>query len=93
MFCLPLSNVTSIFHQDAVQMEPRAMLHALATFLLLSYTKFSLVSFILLIPTPLLKHGSTVRRVLYYDGTTGLHLGRGVTGGESIGENLMGGRM
>ena len=48
----------------------RSVLHALATFLLLSYTKFSVVSFILLTPTPLLyDDGSTDRLVLYYDGT------------------------
>ena len=48
----------------------RSVLHALATFLLLSYTKFSLVSFILLTPTPLLYNdGSRDWFVLYYDGT------------------------
>lgn len=48
----------------------RSVLHALATFLLLSYTKFSLVSFILLTPTPLLKSdGSRDRFVLTFDGT------------------------
>ena len=48
----------------------QSVLHALATFLLLSYTKFSLVSFILLTPTPLLdSDGNKERFVLYYDGT------------------------
>ena len=48
----------------------RSVVHALATFLLLSYTKFSVVSFILLTPTPLLyDNDSTDRLVLYYDGT------------------------
>ena len=66
--CRPLhhcfARVRSIWNLE------RSVLHALATFLLLSYTKFSLVSFILLTPTPLLNNdGSKNRSVLYYDGT------------------------
>ena len=48
----------------------RSVLHALATFILLSYTKFTLVSFILLSATPLLDDkGNTRTHVVYYDGT------------------------
>ena len=48
----------------------RSIIHAFATFLLLSYTKFTLVSFILLMPTPLFSdQGNPVGSVLYYDGT------------------------
>ena len=48
----------------------RSIIHAFATFLLLSYTKFTLVSFILLMPTPLFSdQGKPVGSVLYYDGT------------------------
>lgn len=48
----------------------RSIVHALATFIILSYTKFSLVSFILLTKTPLLDDSGTPQaQVLYYDGT------------------------
>jgi predicted outer membrane repeat protein len=48
----------------------RSIVHALATFIILSYTKFSLVSFILLTKTPLLDdNGHPQAQVLYYDGT------------------------
>ena len=48
----------------------RSIVHALATFLLLSYTKFTLVSFILLTSTPLFNDtGKVVSKVLYYDGS------------------------
>lgn len=48
----------------------RSILHALATFIILSYTKFTLVSFILLTGTPLVDDaGKSLSRVLYYDGT------------------------
>lgn len=48
----------------------RSIVHALATFMILSYTKFTLVSFILITATPLLDDvGSPISTVLYYDGT------------------------
>ena len=49
----------------------RSIIHAFATFLLLSYTKFTLVSFILLTPTPIVNdQGEPVGPgVVYYDGT------------------------
>ena len=48
----------------------RSIIHAFATFLLLSYTKFTLVSFILVMPTPLFNdEGKAVGSVVYYDGT------------------------
>ena len=48
----------------------RSVLHSLATFLLLSYTKFTLVSFILLKPAPLVSSTGTVQAtVVYYDGS------------------------
>ena len=48
----------------------RSTLHALATFIVLSYTKFTLVSLILLTGTPLVDDmGRLQRNVLYYDGT------------------------
>ena len=48
----------------------RSIIHALATFILLSYTKFTLVSFILLTATPLLdNNGDSVDSRLYYDGS------------------------
>ena len=48
----------------------RSIIDALATFILLSYTKFTLVSFILLTSTPLSNDmGEVVSYVLYYDGT------------------------
>ena len=47
----------------------RSIVHALATYIILSYTKFTLVSFILLTTTPLLNdEGRAVTHVLYYDG-------------------------
>ena len=50
----------------------RTILHAFSSFILLSYTKFTLVSLILLTPTPLLQNdGSSIGSspgVLYYDG-------------------------
>ncbi len=47
----------------------KSILHALATFLLLSYTKFTLVSFFLLTSTPLIRaNGSVASFNLYYDG-------------------------
>ena len=50
----------------------KSVLGALATFLLLSYTKFSLLSFLLLTPTPLVtSNDSRDHLVLYYDGTVG----------------------
>ena len=67
--CRPLHHCFARFRGIIWNLE-RSVLHALATFLLLSYTKFSLVSFILLTPTPLLKNtGERDRFVLYYDGT------------------------
>jgi predicted outer membrane repeat protein len=67
--CRPLHHCFARFRGIIWNFE-RSVLHALATFLLLSYTKFSLVSFILLTPTPLLKNtGEKDRFVLYYDGT------------------------
>ena len=66
--CRPLHHCFARFR--GIWNLERSVLHALATFLLLSYTKFSLVSFILLTPTPLLKNnGERDRFVLYYDGT------------------------
>ena len=48
----------------------QSILHALATFILLSYTKFTRVSFILLTSTPLLHdNGTSDSDRLYYDGT------------------------
>lgn len=48
----------------------RSIVHALATFIILSYTKFCLVSFILLTQTPLMDDSGTPQsQVLYYDGT------------------------
>lgn len=48
----------------------RSIVHALATFMILSYTKFALVSFTLLTSTPLYDHSGTAQsHVLYYDGT------------------------
>lgn len=48
----------------------QSIVHALATFILLSYTKFTLVSFILLTATPLLSNtGGVVDLRLYYDGS------------------------
>ena len=48
----------------------KSIIHALATFLLLSYTKFTLVSFSLLTTTPLVDENGTDRSYrLYYDGT------------------------
>ena len=48
----------------------RSVLHSLATFLLLSYTKFTLVSFVLLKPAPLMNStGSVQAKVVYYDGS------------------------
>jgi hypothetical protein len=48
----------------------RSVLHSLATFLLLSYTKFTLVSFILLKSAPLVNStGSVQATVVYYDGS------------------------
>lgn len=48
----------------------RSILHALATFILLSYTKFTLVSFILLTATPLIDQtGDPYHYYLYYDGS------------------------
>ena len=67
--CRPLHHCFARFRGIIWNLE-QSVLHALATFLLLSYTKFSLVSFILLTPIPLLKNdGSRDRLVLYYDGT------------------------
>lgn len=66
--CRPLHHCFARFR--GIWNLERSVLHALATFLLLSYTKFSLVSFIILTPTPLLENdGSRDRFVLYYDGT------------------------
>lgn len=48
----------------------RSITHALATFILISYSKFTLVSFLLLTNTPLIDDtGTTLAYVLYYDGT------------------------
>jgi len=47
----------------------RSIIHAFATFLLLSYTKFTLVSFILLTPTPLFNDTEVIGQAVYYDGT------------------------
>lgn len=48
----------------------RSVLHSLATFLLLSYTKFTLVSFNLLKPAPLVNSTGNVQvTVVYYDGS------------------------
>lgn len=50
----------------------RSILHSLATFLLLSYTKFTLVSFYLLKPAPLVNSSgqmSTASTVVYFDGS------------------------
>ena len=47
----------------------RSIIHAFATFLLLSYTKFTLVSFILLTSTPLYNDTEVIGQVVYYDGT------------------------
>ena len=50
----------------------RSIVHALATYVVISYAKFTLVSFVLLTSTPLLNSsGIAVRHVLYYDGTIG----------------------
>ena len=66
--CRPLHHCFARFR--GIWNLERSVLHALATFLLLSYTKFSLVSFTLLTPTPLLHNdGSRDHFVLYYDGT------------------------
>ena len=47
----------------------KSIIHALATFLLLSYTKFTLVSFFLLTTTPLVdENGEDIYYRLYYDG-------------------------
>ena len=48
----------------------RSIVHALATFIILSYTKFALVSFVLLTDMPLVDDvGKSHSRVVYYDGT------------------------
>ena len=48
----------------------RSVIHAFASFLVLSYTKFAVVSFLLLQPKPLLNHkGVSVGRVVYYYGS------------------------
>ena len=48
----------------------RSIMHALATFILLSYSKFTLVSFILLTSADVLDdRGTPQAKVLYYDGT------------------------
>ena len=48
----------------------RSIIDAFATFLLLSYTKFTLVSLILLTGTPLYENtGKSIAMVVYYDGT------------------------
>jgi len=47
----------------------RSIIHAFATFILLSYTRFTLVSFILLTPAPLFNDTETIGQVVYYDGT------------------------
>ena len=56
-----------------------SLIHAFATFLQLSYTKFTLVSFFLLDRTPLLNEKGNGPSVVYYDGTLhylhGNHIG------------------
>ena len=48
----------------------RSVIHAFASFLVLSYTKFALVSFLLLQPKPLMNHeGKSVGLVVYYYGS------------------------
>ena len=50
----------------------RSIVHALATYVVISYAKFTLVPFLLLTSTPLLNStGMAVKHVLYYDGTIG----------------------
>ena len=48
----------------------RSVIHAFASFLVLSYTKFAVVSFLLLQPKPLVNHdGKSVGLVVYYYGS------------------------
>ena len=66
--CRPVHYCFARFHR--IWNIEQSVIHALATFLLLSYTKFSVVSFYLLTPAPLLdRSGNTSINVLYYDGT------------------------
>ena len=46
-----------------------SLVNAFATFILLSYTKFTLVSFVVLKNVPIYNSTNVVKRVLYYDGT------------------------
>ena len=68
--CRPIHNCFAKFRR--IWDLRRSIIHAFASFLLLSYTQFTLVSLFLLTSTPLLHdQGNTAENVLYYDGTIG----------------------
>lgn len=68
--CKPLQKIFAKVRKLWDPNFQRSIVNALVTFIVFSYTKFTLVSFILLTPTPLLdKDGATVSSVLYYDGS------------------------
>ena len=65
--CRPLHTFSSRFRRMWDLQE--SMTHALATFILVSYSRFTFVSFLLLVNVPLFNSTSSVTDVLYYDGT------------------------
>ena len=68
LLCRPMHRMLARFQR--VFNIKRSLIHAFATFVLLSYTRFTLVSFFLLTPTFLIKDdGSALSKVAYYDGT------------------------
>ena len=69
LMCRPTHWVLARF--QSVWNIQRSLIHAFATFLLLSYTKFALVSFIILTRSPLIDdQGNPIGPgVVYYDGT------------------------
>ena len=68
--CRPVHEWFATFRRKWNLNFKRSIIDAFATFLLLSYTKFTLVSLILLTGTPLFDNtGKVFASVLYYDGT------------------------
>lgn len=68
--CRPVHEWFAMFRRRWNLNLKRSIIDAFATFLLLSYTKFTLVSLILLTGTPLFNNtGNFVTSVVYYDGT------------------------
>ena len=68
--CRPVHGWFAVFRRKWNLNFKRSIIDAFATFLLLSYTKFTLVSLILLTGTPLFDNtGKTIASVVYYDGT------------------------